>query len=965
MVRGEPTAALMRNVQRFVVTIFETHGAEVSSTAFEQVIRTIILSNPGLYVEQPSDPLKNNFDGTKNAQRRSQLIAKHLTGTHTNAVSQLCEFCILRNPLGGMMTALRPLGTTDRATKLLMRFDDAGQPVFMAMPQEQRALVGAPRPKPTCIDTISNFEYEFNFNKLLLLVGGTGAGKTIMFMDLVDQLVNYCSDTQVLVTVASGKHESAHQFNAIFHGKVAEIEGTDCGNPARPKMNELRSFMEWAYSMQQRLNDTHGFFPDGRPKFRVAAVMDDFEELLGEILSLRSKGSWLKDVLNKSRESGVFFLFAGQGKNKTVFQKLAEFPLQIMLMWTMDVNEAEFGQRMKLMNRSNLSDDDFKALVYYWCRHPSDGPSRAGGVVVQNDIGVQKFKTESALAAAWDVFARGGGNAPFKVDADQVFGVGELPSVLAEAEQEAAQEAAAAQAADDPLASFGKAQETAAGGINLGFDLPAPASSSPPSFLTPVIQGKQQPPPRQFNVKGTVGGDSAGGPKSSRLLAMSVLAAQPAPAPAPALNFEQVKRIAEQAFIEATRTGRLPIFDLGLGGAGSDLGQLLEHSERCPNAERHELSDAAATAEAMKEGNMASKRALSVATTTKTELLLEQIDGLVDQMDDLDIDEAGLRTLIQKRQDIDNQMHAVKKKQDKEKHDSKKKKGGGSRRRKLVNALNDLRTMRVGVVDAIAEKEAKAAELQAQKADAEMQLLKAENEGDHDVEETDYGSDRDRDEDFEGDDEAAAPVQVEAAPTNGTYTLSLTHTLHHTLCHTLTVPPPLLQLPPLPPLPLPLPLHRLPSSSHRSAKTSTSRRWRLVTATKLLCRRRRRWRWRRPRRRRGRPWTRRRTRRRTALPMTRTWTTARRRAGMRRRTRLTRSSLRARRRAARRRARRRRATTRRARRRRATTRRARRRRAATTTVTATTTTTVNKRVRRSCRWSTATLPNLSVYCILC
>ncbi len=73
---------------------------------------------------------------------------------------------------------------------------------------------------------------------------------------------------------------------------------------------------------------------------------------------------------------------------------------------------------------------------------------------------------------------------------EQVVGVGERPAVLAEGEQEAAQEAAAAQAVDDPLASFGKAQETAAGGINLGFDLPAPASSSPPSssiFINTVI----------------------------------------------------------------------------------------------------------------------------------------------------------------------------------------------------------------------------------------------------------------------------------------------------------------------------------------------------------------------------------------------------------------------------------------------------------------------------------------------
>jgi hypothetical protein len=95
MVRGEPTAALMKNVQRFVELTF-ADGAEV---------------------------------------------AKHLTGTHTNSVSQLCEFCILRKPGGGMMTVLRPLGTTDRATKLLMRFNDAGQPVFMPMPQEQRARV--------------------------------------------------------------------------------------------------------------------------------------------------------------------------------------------------------------------------------------------------------------------------------------------------------------------------------------------------------------------------------------------------------------------------------------------------------------------------------------------------------------------------------------------------------------------------------------------------------------------------------------------------------------------------------------------------------------------------------------------------------------------------------------------------------------------------------------------------------
>jgi len=629
-----------------------------------------------------------------------------------------------------MMTALRPLGTTDRATKLLMRFDDAGQPVFMAMPQEQRALVGAPRPKPTCIDTISNFEYDFNFNKLLLLVGGTGAGKTIMFMDLVDQLVNYCSDTQVLVTVASGKHESAHQFNAIFHGKVAEIEGTDCGNPARPKMNELRSFMEWAYSMQQRLNDTHGFFPDGRPKFRVAAVMDDFEELLGEILSLRSKGSWLKDVLNKSRESGVFFLFAGQGKNKTVFQKLAEFPLQIMLMWTMDVNEAEFGQRMKLMNRSNLSDDDFKALVYYWCRHPSDGPSRAGGVVVQNDIGVQKFKTESALAAAWDVFARGGGSAPFKVDADQVFGVGELPSVLAEAEQEAKQkaeqEAEQEAAADDPLASFGQARERAVGGINLGFDLSAPASSSPPSLLT---------------QEGMI------------------------------IDLNNIKNYLAQ--VEYSR----------LDGEADLTAEDFEGKSlfRCVQGDEA-LSDAMVKAQEMQQDNMVSKRALSVATTVKTEQLLDQIEAIVAQIDVLEIDQVGLAAVLKQRRAIDGQMRAVKKKQDKEKQDSKKKKGAGSRRRKLEHALNDLRSARGEVVDAIAKEEAavakakevKVEELQAQKADAEMLLLAAENEGHHHAEETDYGSDRDRDEDFDFDDEA----------TDGTHTLPRTHTMHHTLHNT-------------------------------------------------------------------------------------------------------------------------------------------------------------------------------------
>jgi hypothetical protein len=322
--------ALLTEVGKLISHLYDEYGAQVAPPGLEALLAWVVSQDRNL-VPQPDHENERlrHYSGPDNGQRRCR-IATDLVEANLVVREQLSN--------GPNWTVLRPRGKPWTG-KALIGLDNGGVPAFDETIDKYRpAGSGTPPAKrPAPVESLSGIVAGL---KILVVLGNSGCGKTMMNAALVKHLCDASDDEDGTIwhfCFVSGKSETYEQFaQVVGKDKVMLIEGVDTDIKHEPKMQALRAFCDHALEHQRALNKEHGLHPDGTPKHRIFCPLDDLAELVMRALDAPVKGAWLRDFLNKVRESGLLVCIFIQPTCMKAFTKLLPWQPNTITMWMGD-----------------------------------------------------------------------------------------------------------------------------------------------------------------------------------------------------------------------------------------------------------------------------------------------------------------------------------------------------------------------------------------------------------------------------------------------------------------------------------------------------------------------------------------------------------------------------------------------------------------------------------------------------